>query len=221
MSPRIMFEQELAELKEKVAEMANYAQRGYDRLVVALQDNDFETINQLQENDGKIVDMQRSIEADCLRLMTKQQPIARDLRLVSAALKVVSDIERVGDHVIDIAELLMRRAGEDLDASLGATLVAMFGESSKMLSESADAFLDGDVKLASAVVKMDDIVDDYFNRVKIEMMDAIRTQSLDADRVVDNLMVAKYLEKMGDHAVNIAQWAIFKVTGDIEGIVLY
>ena len=221
MSPRIMFEQELAELKEKVAEMANYAQRGYDRLVVALQDNDFETINQLQENDGKIVDMQRSIEADCLRLMTKQQPIARDLRLVSAALKVVSDIERVGDHVIDIAELLMRRVGEDLDASLGATLVAMFGESSKMLSESVDAFLDGDVKLASAVVKMDDIVDDYFNRVKIEMMDAIRTQSLDADRVVDNLMVAKYLEKMGDHAVNIAQWAIFKVTGDIEGIVLY
>lgn len=221
MSPRILFEQELAELKEKVAEMGSYAQVGYERLVVAMQGNDYETINRLQENDGKIVDMQRSIEADCLRLMTKQQPVARDLRLVSAALKVVSDMERIGDHVIDISELLMRRAGEDLQQSLGQTLVSMFSEAGKMLSESADAFLYGDVELANTVIEMDDIVDDHFNRVKEEMMEAIRNQSMDADHVVDNLMVAKYLEKMGDHAVNIAKWAMFRMTGDMEGITLY
>lgn len=221
MSPRIMFEQELAQLKEKVAEMGSYAQVGYDRLVVAMLGNDYETIKMLQENDGKIVDMQRSIEADCLRLMTKQQPVAKDLRLVSAALKVVSDIERIGDHVIDIAELLMRRVGEDLQDSCGQTLIHMFNEAGKMLRESLDALWDGDVELAKAVVDMDDVVDECFNRVKEEMMEAIRNQSMDADCVVDNLMVAKYLEKMGDHAVNIAEWAIFRVTGDMEGIALY
>lgn len=221
MSPRMLFEQELAELKEKVAEMGSYAQVGYDKLLTAMLGNDFETIHQLQENDGKIVNMQRSIEADCLRLMTKQQPVARDLRLVSAALKVVSDIERMGDHVIDISELLMRRAGENLQESCGQTLVSMFHEAGKMLSESADAFLDGDVELANAVVERDDVVDEHFNRVKEEMMEAIRAQSMDADRVVDNLMVAKYLEKMGDHAVNIAKWAVFRMTGDMEGNLLY
>ena len=221
MSPRMMFEQELVQLKDKVAEMGSYAQVGYDRLMVAMLGNDYGTINELQENDGKIVDMQRSIEADCLRLMTKQQPVARDLRLVSAALKVVSDMERIGDHVIDIAELLMRRYKEDMQPSLGATLVSMFHEAAKMLSESVDAFLDGDVELANAVIEMDDIVDDHFNRVKEEMMEAIRNQALDADRVVDNLMVAKYLEKMGDHAVNIAKWSVFRMTGDMEGNTLY
>lgn len=221
MSPRNLFEQELVQLKEKIAEMASYAQVGYDRLMVAMLANDYETIKELQENDGKIVDMQRSIEADCLRLMTKQQPVAKDLRLVTAALKVVSDIERIGDHVIDISELLMRRKNEDLRTSQGETLVSMFGEAGKMLSESADAFLDGDIALAKAVVDMDDVVDDCFNRVKEEMMNAIREQSMDADSVVDNLMVAKYLEKMGDHAVNIAKWGIFRVTGDMEGNTLY
>lgn len=209
------------ELKEKVAEMGSYARSGYDGLVAALLENDYETISRLQENNGKIVDMQRSIEADCLRLMTKQQPVASDLRLVSAALKVVSDVERIGDHVIDIAELLMRRNGVDLQFDLGETLVHMFEEAGRMLSESADAFLDGDVELAKTVVDMDDVVDNCFNRVKEEMLEAIRSQAMDADRVVDNLMVAKYLEKMGDHAVNIARWGIFRMTGDIEGAALY
>ncbi len=221
MSPRVSFDHELEMLKDKVAEMSIYAQAGFERLVEVMLQNDFETMDRLQENDGKIVNMQRDIEATCLRMMTLQQPVARDLRIVSSTLKVVSDIERVGDHVIDIAEILMRRQGEDLKASCGKTLEEMFHAAGKMLRESVDAFLEGDVELAKAVVEMDDVVDDYFNRVKEEMMEAIRAHSMDADRVVDNLIVAKYLEKMGDHAVNIAEWGIFRITGDMEGMALY
>ncbi|MGN1146597.1 MAG: phosphate signaling complex PhoU family protein, partial [Acetatifactor sp.] len=108
MSPRVLFEQELELLKSKVAEMGERAEISYDKLVYAVRGNDRSTLTQLLDNDRQMIDMQRTIETMCLRLLTRQQPVARDLRLVSAALKVVTDIERVGDHVTDIAELYLR-----------------------------------------------------------------------------------------------------------------
>lgn len=108
MSPRILFEQELETLKDKVTEMGERAEISYNKLLLALKAGDRETLTQLLDNDRQMVDMQRSIEAKCLTLLTKQQPVARDLRLVSAALKVVTDIERIGDHVTDLAELFLR-----------------------------------------------------------------------------------------------------------------
>lgn len=223
MSPRLIFEQELEQLKEKVAEMGERAQISYDRLFLAVKGNDRETLEQLLDNDRQMMDMLRSIEARCLALLTKQQPVARDLRLVSASLKVVTDIERVGDHVSDMAELFLRRedAAAPAEEECDGLLLSMMGEAGTMLTEAARAFLEEDEEIAGMVIDSDDVVDDLFNQVKECMMQAIRAQSLDADRVVDNLMIAKYLEKVGDHAVNIAKWAGFQKTGRLEGREIY
>lgn len=221
MAPRILFEQELDLLKNKVTEMSERAEISYDRLVYAVKSNDCETLKLLLDNDRQMMDMQRSIEAKCLTLLTRQQPVARDLRLVSAALKVVTDIERIGDHVSDIAELYLRMKEILTDGEYELMLAKMMEEAKDMLHEAVVAFVEGDEKAAGAVIARDDVVDEQFNQVKEKMMEAIRGQSLDADRVVDYLMIAKYLEKIGDHAVNIGEWASFRMTGDMQGVKLY
>ena len=221
MSPRFFFEQELEILKRNVAEMGERAELSYDRLVKAIEENDRETLKLLLDNDRQMIDMQRSIEGKCLLLLTKQQPVAKDLRLVSSALKVVTDIERVGDHVADIAELYLRMGESNQQGSYEKLLVSMMEEARRMLCEAVEAFVNGDAEVAGKVIAQDDVVDELFNQVKAQMMQAICNQDLDADRVVDYLMVAKYLEKIGDHAVNIGEWAIFLVTGDMQGVELY
>lgn len=221
MTPRILFDQELEALKNKVTEMSERAEVSYDRLMTAIQKEDRETLKLLLDNDRQMIDMQRSIEAKCLTLLTKQQPVAKDLRLVSASLKVVTDIERIGDHVSDIAELYLRMRGKVPDGKYEALLTDMMEEAKNMLREAVEAFVEGSEEAAKEVIARDDVVDDLFNQVKSKMMEAIRGQSLDADKVVDYLMVAKYLEKIGDHAVNIGEWAIFRMTGDMQGVKLY
>lgn len=221
MAPRRVFEQELKQLREKMQEMGEYAGMGFDRLVLAVMENDREALKLLIGNDNRIVDMQRGIEAGCLALLTKQQPVARDLRLVSAALKAVSDLERIGDHVSDMAELFLRRSVPMGQAEGDELLLAMLEEACAMFRESVDAFTAGDSETARLVIERDDAVDALFNQMKERMMEAIRSQSLDADSVVDNLMLAKYLEKVGDHAVNIGEWTLFRETGKIEGWEIY
>lgn len=221
MSPRVLFEQELELLKNKVTEMGEHAEISYDRMVYGIRENKEDVLKALLDTDHKMVDMQRSIEAMCLTLLTRQQPVARDMRTVSAALKVVSDIERIGDHVGDIAELYLRMGNVNGEGEYEHLLLDMMEEAKEMIHSSVEAFVDGDENVAKQVIAHDDVVDDLFNKMKDKMMTAIRNQDLDADRVVDYLMVAKYLEKVGDHAVNIAQWAMFRITGDMEGVRLY
>lgn len=221
MSPRVLFEQELELLKNKVTEMGEHAEISYDRMVYGIRENKEDVLKTLLDTDHKMVDMQRSIEAMCLTLLTRQQPVARDMRTVSAALKVVSDIERIGDHVGDIAELYLRMGDMNGEGEYEHLLLDMMEEAKEMIHSSVEAFVDGDDNGAKQVIAHDDVVDDLFNKMKDKMMNAIRNQDLDADRVVDYLMVAKYLEKVGDHAVNIAQWAMFQITGDMEGVRLY
>lgn len=221
MAPRMIFEQELELLKSKVREMSERAENSYDRLVEAVEKRDEEELTTLLDNDRQMIDMQRSIEAKCLVLLTKQQPVAGDLRLVSASLKVVTDIERIGDHVSDIAELYLRMSPDKADKEYEEMLSDMMQVAKTMLREAVEAFVQNSEKAAQDVIDRDDIVDDMFNKVKQKMMDAIREQSLDADKVVDYLMVAKYLEKIGDHAVNIGEWALFRRTGDMQGVKLY
>lgn len=221
MSPRVLFEQELELLKNKVTEMGEHAEISYDRMVYSIRESKEDVLNSLLDTDHKMVDMQRSIEAMCLTLLTKQQPVAKDMRTVSAALKVVSDIERIGDHVGDIAELYLRMGNVNGEGEYEHLLLDMMEEAKEMIHSSVEAFVDGDENAAKQVIAHDDVVDDLFNKMKDKMMNAIRNQDLDADRVVDYLMVAKYLEKVGDHAVNIAQWAMFQITGDMEGVRLY
>lgn len=218
MSPRIVFEQELEQLREKLALMADCAQNSCLALISALKENDCGRLEQLLDEDRRMLEMQRGIETACLALMTRQQPVAKDLRLVSAALKVVTDIERIGAHVSEMAELFLRReepvfAYED---GCDSMLLSMLEEAFRMFAEAVEAFVEGDEEAARTVIGSDNVVDEYFNRVKKNMLEAIREQTMDADRVVDNLMIAKYLEKIGDHAVLISSWAVFEVTGEVK-----
>ena len=207
MSPRVLFEQDLETLKNKVSEMGEHAEISYDHMLYGIRENKEDILKTLLDTDHKMVDMQRSIEAMCLSL--------------SAALKVVTDIERIGDHVADMVELYLRMGNMNSEGKQEKLLLKMMEEAKDMIHNSVEAFVEGDEANAQKVVEHDDVVDDLFNDMKKEMMQAIREQNLDADRVVDYLMMAKYLEKVGDHAVNIAQWAIFRMTGDMEGVKLY
>lgn len=215
MSPRLLFEQELQNLKEDVSSMGERTIQVYAKLFQALIDEDEETMKGIVKNDRAINDMQRNIEAQCLTLLTRQQPVAGDLRLVSAALKVVTDIERIGDHVSDMAELFLRMHMPDL-AVYSDKLPEMIIAAQKMICESIDAFVEHNPKAAAEVIAYDDVVDDYFNRVKEDLITDLRGGGKNVDDCIDVLMIAKYLEKIGDHAVNIGEWEIFQETGDLN-----
>lgn len=215
MSPRLLFEQELNNLREDVSSMGDYVIQIYARLFQALKAKDEETVREIVKLDRGINDMQRNIEAQCLTLMTRQQPVARDLRHISASLKVVTDIERIGDHVSDMAELLERMHLKEL-TKYSPNLPKMIEAAQRMMCQSIEAFVEHKTDLAAEVIAYDDVVDDYFNRVKEDLIAELRVEGNSADDCVDILMLAKYLEKIGDHAVNIGEWEIFKETGDIE-----
>ncbi len=217
MAIRVAFEKELIQLKNAVREMHEMAEISYNKLLLAAVNNQRETLEQLLTVDSEFVDMQRKIEAMCLKLLTMQQPIATDLRVVSAALKVVTDIERIGDHVTDMAELFMRLE-PPYSPNRNVLLQSMMEEAKEMVHDAAEAFVNGDMNLAEKVIVQDDVVDDLFNQAKELMMQGIRERRLEPDEIVDTLMLVKYVEKIADHAVNICEWSVFQKTGDMQNI---
>lgn len=215
MSPRIIFDNELKLLRENVAQMARKVEESYDELFKALAEQDENKIMELKKNDKAVSKRQREIESQCLFLITKQQPIVGDLRVVTASLKVVTDIERVGDHVSDMADLLLRLQMKDLSLfSVHAETMIM--ATREMLHEAVEMFIARDMEAAKRVIREDDIIDECFNKVKYDLIDSLKREVKDADECIDVLMLAKYLEKIGDHAVNIGEWEIFQETGNIS-----
>lgn len=215
MSPRTTFINELNQLKENVADMATRVEKNYETLFEAYEKKEKAAIEKIVAVDKDINRRQREIESECLFLITRQQPIVSDLRAVTASLKVVTDIERVGDHVADIAELLIRMDMKELEA-YSAHLNPMIRETRDMLRMAVDAFTGGNKEEAQEVIQKDDVVDELFNAVKNDVIESLKKETRDADECVDILMIAKYLEKIGDHAVNICEWEIFKETGNIS-----
>lgn len=215
MAIRAAFEKELVQLKCAVREMHEKAEISYNKLLIAAVNGQKETLEQLMTVDREFVDMQRKIEAMCLKLLTMQQPMATDLRIVSAALKVVTDIERIGDHVTDMAELFLR-LNPSYSPERSPLLQSMMEEAKEMVHDAVEAFVEGDLELAQKVITRDDVVDELFNQVKEYMLKGIKEQTLSPDEIVDILMLAKYVEKIADHAVNISDWAVFQKTGDMQ-----
>lgn len=215
MSPRTTFINELNQLKENVADMATRVEKNYETLFEAYEKKEKDAIEKIVAVDKDINRRQREIESECLFLITKQQPIVSDLRAVTASLKVVTDIERVGDHVADIAELLIRMDMKELSV-YSAHLNPMIRETRDMLRMAVDAFTGRNKEEAQEVIQKDDVVDELFNAVKNDVIESLKKETRDADECVDILMIAKYLEKIGDHAVNICEWEIFKETGNIS-----
>ena len=170
----------------------------------------------IQKNDRKINEMERKIEAECLLLLTRQQPVlASDLRIVSSVMKAVGDMERIGDHAADIADMAVRLNGISYK-EYAPSMPEMLEETRKILCDGVELFMARDKEQAKEFYKRDDKIDDLFNQVKEELVACLKEGKKDTDACVDLLMVAKYLERIGDHAVNISEWEVFKETGSIK-----
>ncbi len=216
MSPRTLFEMELSRLREDLKNMCLQVEEEYDSLFSALSNQDRDMLLTILDKDQTVRDMEKRIEARCLLLITRQHPIARDLRTVSAGLKVVTDIRRVGDHVTDMAELILRIGMQDISQYSGH-LPDMITAARELLHDAVEAFLKRNKEEAEKVILGDDRVDELFNLVKEELVEHLK-EDCNVDDCVDVLMIAKYLEKIGDHAVNVGEWEIFQETGDMRSM---
>ena len=212
---RSRFDEQLALLNNELIEMGALCEQVISMAARALMSGDTKLAAQITPLDGEIDQMERDVESRCLKLLLQQQPVAKDLRQVSAALKMVTDMERIGDQASDIAEIigfLHGRGGED------CAFIGQMGEATiRMVSGSIDAFVRRDTKLADEVIAHDDIVDAYFLKVKTALIQYIAASPDDGEYALDLLMIAKYFERIGDHAVNIAEWVLFSVTGVHKG----
>lgn len=208
---RSRFDEQLAILNRELIEMGALCEEAIALAAKALTDKDKTMAAKVAAMDAEIDQKERNIESMCLKLLLQQQPVARDLRQISAALKMITDMERIGDQAEDISEIVITLDGRY--AENNALLKGMAESTIQMVTESVDAYVKRDTALAQQVIKMDDIVDDYFDQVKAELISKIAGEPADGEYALDLLMIAKYLERIGDHAVNIAEWVIFSVTG--------
>ena len=212
---RSRFDEQLALLSREMIEMGALCERVIALSVKALEAGDAKLAASVAPVDAEIDQKERTIESLCLRLLLQQQPVARDLRQISAALKMITDMERIGDQAEDIAEIvpfLGVRGAEDL-----GILREMAQKTIKMVTESVDAYVKCDIMLARKVVADDDAVDACFSRVKSRLIERIAAAPDEGGRALDLLMIAKYFERIGDHAVNIAEWVAFSITGVHDG----
>ena len=208
---RSRFDEQLAILNRELIEMGALCEDASALAAKALIDKDKTMAAKVAAMDAEIDQKERNIESMCLKLLLQQQPVARDLRQISAALKMITDMERIGDQAEDISEIVITLDGRYAENS--ALLKGMAESAIQMVTESVDAYVKRDTALAHKVIEMDDIVDDYFDQVKAELISKIAGEPADGEYALDLLMIAKYLERIGDHAVNIAEWVIFSVTG--------
>lgn len=209
---RDRYDQELKELNNMLITMGEHCEEAITYAMKSLDENGDEMREKTFETDRIIDDMEREIEGICYNLLLRQQPVAKDLRLVSAALKMISDMERIGDQAYDIAEIT--KTIHDSSRSICPDIIAAMSETSiEMVTKSVDSFVKKDMELAQEVIKMDDRADDLFVDIKNALIDAVSENRQNGEYFVDILMIAKYLERISDHAVNIAEWVIFSITG--------
>lgn len=213
---RNRFDEQLFELNKEIIEMGAMCEEAISSAAKALTTGDVELARKVKTNSGVIDQMERDIESRCMKLLLHQQPVARDLRLISAALKMITDMERIGDQAEDIAEIVIFLNGHTME---GMELIEeMARATTEMMTASVDAFVKKDVELAKKVIAQDDIVDDYFSKVKCGIITLIEEKATDGEFALDLLMVSKYFERIGDHATNIAEWVIYSVTGTHKGV---
>lgn len=209
---RNRFDSQLKELNEELVEMGTRIENAIQDAVNAMVSQDIEKAKEIISMDEEVDHMQREIESLCYKLLLQQQPVASDLRLISAAMKMVTDMERIGDHASDISELTVMLTGKPYQENL-EKIRQMAKETMVMLVKSIEAFVNKDLEQAKQVIAHDDIVDDLFVQAKREMITLINENVENGEQAADLLMAAKYFERIGDHAANIAEWVIFSITG--------
>ena len=214
---RNRFDTQLAKLNDELIEMGSRIEAAIETAVTALIRQDKAMAESAIDGDSDIDHMELDIEGMCMKLLLQQQPVARDLRLISAALKMITDMERIGDHASDISEMTLLMAEKPYIKKLDH-IEAMARETTLMLHNSIDAFVRKDLELAGEVIEADDKVDELFMKVTRELIDLIHEDPDNGEQATDLLMVAKYFERIGDHATNIAEWVIFSITGKHKGV---
>lgn len=209
---RNRFDRQLVQLNNDLIEMGGMIEKAISDTVKALVNQDIELASNVIEYDEEIDHQEREIEQLCLKLLLQQQPVAKDLRLISAALKMITDMERIGDHATDISEITIELSKESYIKKLDH-IQQMAKETMVMLVQSVEAFVNKDMDKARTVIVHDDVVDDLFNKVKAELIAMIHEDVNAGEQASDLLMAAKYFERIGDHATNISEWVIFSITG--------
>ena len=212
MSARKLFEDELTELKNELVEMCRLTETMISDAVTALLNRDRALGKSIGELDKRVNEYEMDIEKRCMRILLRQQPVAKDFREVSTALKMITDIERFGDQASDIGDLVYHMPGETYIKPLHH-LKAMGNLAVKMARESVDSFIRNDENLADEVIKTDDEMDDLVETVKDELIALIKKDGNNGDQAIVLMMIAKYLERIGDHAVNVAEWTKYSETG--------
>ena len=211
---RSKFENQLKELNKDLILMGALCDEVIAKSVEALTDENYHMINPVSKTANKIDRLERDIEGQCLKLLLRQQPVAKDLRYISAALKMVSDMKRIGAQSAEIAEIVNLghiQAGEELKL-----LQKMAIYVAQMVTDSIDAFVQDNLETAKEVIEHDNNVNKYFDKMKAMLVKYFADEDGDGEHAVDVLMVAKYLERIGDHAVNVSKWVIYSITGDLD-----
>ncbi|MEE1305065.1 MAG: phosphate signaling complex protein PhoU [Agathobacter sp.] len=207
---RSKFDEQLQVLNREMIEMGQKIVQSIARSIEALTDKNVELAQKIMESDIEIDRYQKKIEGICFELLIQQQPVARDLRTVTAAMKMVTDMERIGDHAADISEMTILM-GENSRIEQYSHIKKMSSETMLMLNHSIEAYVERNIEKAKEVIEHDDVVDELFNEAKKDIINLILNNPKEGEEATDLLMVAKYFERIGDHATNIAEWVIFSL----------
>ena len=213
---RNRFDKELELLNTELIKMGQLVDSAIRDAVKALLEKDLALAKKAIQFDSEVDEKEKEIEHRCMKLLLQQQPVAADLRLISTALKMITDMERIGDQAQDISEITIRLINEEYIDSL-EHIPQMAEATIKMVTEAIDAFVSRDMALAQAVIEYDDVVDNLFIEVKDDLIRLIRQDPANGEQAIDLIMVAKYFERIGDHATNIAEWVVFSITGEHVG----
>lgn len=210
---REKYEIQLAQLNSSVLSMGKMIEVAIESTVLALMGRDIEAAKTVHANDENIDNMEREIESLCMRLLLQQQPMATDLRFITAALKMITDMERIGDHAVDIADLVLNLS--DLKYSGMSEISEMSSEIIGMIHDSIQSYIERDYNKAKDVIARDDLVDNLYHIIKKDLIEKIK-KTEEGEQILDYFLIAKYFERIGDHAVNIAERVVFALTGKKE-----
>lgn len=213
MAKQSRFEKQLNILNQQMVQMGSMVEQSIEMAVSALVTKDSEKAHNVIEYAADVSNQERQIEGMCMKLLLCQQPVASDLRMISSALKMITDMERIAVQSAEISELTIRMEETPYIKKL-EHVQQMAKETILMVVKSIDAFVNKDLELAQEVISMDDVVDDLFIKIKQELIGLINQDASNGEQATDLLMIGKYFERIGDHAVNIAQWVTFSITGE-------
>ncbi|MBS5794808.1 MAG: phosphate signaling complex protein PhoU [Lachnospirales bacterium] len=215
MSGRLGFQNEIEKLNVELIKMGALIEEAIENVIISLKTQDHSLAKEIIKKDSEIDDMEKAIESHCLSLILRQQPVAKDLRIVSTALKMVTDMERIGDQASDIASIILK-IDTDHFFEIVEHIPQMASIAKKMVKGSIEAFVKGDTELTKQIIEIDDELDSLFTKVKSEVIEILKKSNDLSDMCVDFLMIAKYFERIGDHAENICEWVEFNETGEYK-----